>query len=61
MTIETFLILAKFMASYYCDNNLNYVQGDVQPIIAQCKELLYDCMIDEGPGSFNFCSKHWRD
>ena len=37
-----------------------FVQGDVRQSVEYCKEIILDCMIDEGYGSFQFCSQHWR-
>jgi len=63
MSFKTFLILAKFLAAYHCENlaTTGYIQGDVAQSVAICKELIFDCMIDEGYGSFKFCSQHWRN
>jgi hypothetical protein len=63
-------LLFTIQAHVYCEDlaTTGYFQGDVRPIVETCKELLFDCMIDEGIRSyeqgiksFDYCSKHWSD
>lgn len=62
MTFKTFLILVRFLAEYHCEDlaTTGYMQGDVSQHVKMCKELMVDCMLDEGPGSFQFCKEHWK-